>query len=142
MADSVLSRIAEHDGWLAPCSGRDSVTFGDLAKVRAAVNARPAGSNGFRYVQVQWTYVVDTDDREKALRLQLEQFQHVAGEGRTAEHLQECYLLGSIEDIRARVAGYRSAGFDAIAISPAVNEPEQLELIAAATFDAADRRPA
>jgi hypothetical protein len=47
-------------------------------------------------------------------------------------------LLGSIDAIRARVAGYRDAGFDAIAISPAVNEPEQLELIAAATSDVAD----
>ncbi len=141
MADSVLRRIVEHDGWLAPCSGRDDVTFEDLAKVRAAVDGRPAGSNGFRYVQVQWTYVVETDDREKALRQQLAHFQQVAGEGRTAEHLQECYLLGSIDDIRARVAGIRRAGFDAIAISPAVNEPEQLELIAAATFEAANHEP-
>ena len=110
MADSVLSRIVEHDGWLAPCSGSDSVTFEDLAKVRAAVDARPAGSDGFRYVQVQWTYVVDTNDREKALRLQMERFQRVAGEGRAAEHLQECYLLGSIDEIGARVARTRHAG--------------------------------
>jgi len=131
MAESVLDRIARHDGWLAPCSGDEGLTLRDMEAVRAAVRLRREGGEaGFRYVQVQWTYVVDTDDREKALRVQLEHFRGVAGEGRTSAHLASCYLLGSIDEIRARIARIRAAGFHDIAISPAVNEPEQLELIA------------
>jgi len=141
MTDSVLQRIARHDGWLAPCSGDDSLTASDLAAVRAAVRARPQGEDGFRYVQVQWTYVVETDDREKALPIQVERFSGVAGEGRSPAHLASCYLLGSIDDIRTRIRSIRDAGFDDIAISPAVNEPEQLELIADVCLEAARPDP-
>lgn len=137
MAETVLRRIVRHDGWLAPCSGDDDLTRRDLETVRAAVRARPQGGRGFRYVQVQWTYVVDTDDREKALSLQLPRFDGVAGKGRSAEHLASCYLLGSFDEIQARIRRVRDLGFHDIAISPAVNEPQQLELIAAVSLEAA-----
>jgi alkanesulfonate monooxygenase SsuD/methylene tetrahydromethanopterin reductase-like flavin-dependent oxidoreductase (luciferase family) len=134
MARSVLDRIVSFDGWLAPCAGTEAVTLHDLEVVQAAVRDRPQGADGFRYVHVQWTYIVDTDDREKALAIQLERFKPIAGAGRSNAHLEECYLLGSTGDIRNRISRIAQAGFDDLAISLAVNDPEQLERLAALTL--------
>lgn len=61
---------------------------------------------------------------------------------RTPEHLQECYLVRSIDAIRARASPATGMGGSTRSRSVrAVNEPEQLELIAAATADVADRTP-
>jgi alkanesulfonate monooxygenase SsuD/methylene tetrahydromethanopterin reductase-like flavin-dependent oxidoreductase (luciferase family) len=128
IAPSVLARIVEHDGWLAPCSGSESLTIADLAAVRQAVAS--AGRSDFRLLHVQWIYVVDTDDREQALAAQLPAFRRIMGRERRDEHLIDCYLTGAVGDIAARIERLRVAGFDDLILGPVSPDPEQLELLA------------
>jgi alkanesulfonate monooxygenase SsuD/methylene tetrahydromethanopterin reductase-like flavin-dependent oxidoreductase (luciferase family) len=128
IAPRVLARIVEHDGWLAPCSGSEALTLGDLATVRRAV--AHARKRQFRYLHVQWIHVVDTDDREEALAAQLPAFRQVMGRERSDEHLIECYLMGAVGDIATRIGRLREAGFDDLILGPVSPDPEQLELVA------------
>jgi len=128
MAKPVLARIVEHDGWLAPCAGTEALTLADLATVRAATG--DAGKSDFRYLHVQWIHVVDTDDREEALAAQLPALRQIMGHDRSDEHLGQCYLTGSRDDISARISRLRDAGFDELILGPVSADPAQLELIA------------
>jgi alkanesulfonate monooxygenase SsuD/methylene tetrahydromethanopterin reductase-like flavin-dependent oxidoreductase (luciferase family) len=128
IADSVLARIVAHDGWLAPCSGAEELTLADLTIVRDAVSR--ARKDAFRYLHVQWIYLVPTDDREKALATQLPALRTIMGHDRTDEHLSDCYLTGSVADIAARLTRLEDAGFHDLILGPVSSDPEQLELIA------------
>jgi alkanesulfonate monooxygenase SsuD/methylene tetrahydromethanopterin reductase-like flavin-dependent oxidoreductase (luciferase family) len=136
MAEPVLARIVAHDGWLAPCAGTQSLTLADLATVRAAAVA--AGKRDFRYLHVQWIHVVDTADREEALAAQLPALRRIMGRDRSDEHLAECYLTGSRDDISARIGRLRDAGFDELVLGPVSADPAQLELIADVARSATD----
>ena len=53
------------------------------------------------------------------------------GRHRSFEHLQECYLLGTIDEIVARLKALERAGLQDVAIHPAAPEIDQRELWAA-----------
>ncbi|MEQ8718258.1 MAG: LLM class flavin-dependent oxidoreductase [Acidimicrobiales bacterium] len=125
MADPVLRRICRFDGWLAPCAGDEALTLQELAIVNRAVGDRP-----FRRLHVQWTHVVDTADRDEALAAQLPLVRRVMGHERPTENLVASYLLGSVDDICARMERIAAAGFDDLIVGPVSNDPEQVDLIA------------
>jgi hypothetical protein len=125
----MLNRILEHDGWLAPCAGAHQLTLSDLDIVRSAVQEARIDAP-LHYVHVQWTHVIDTDDREKALAGQLGPFGAVADKSRATDDLASAYVMGSVQDIRDRVESIAAAGFDALIIGPVVADPAQFELIA------------
>ena len=86
--------------------------------------------SSFTLAHVQWTYVVDTDDRERVLAEQLPRFRRLTGQHHTEAHLAQTYLVGSRADITGRVARLREAGFQELIVGPVVRDPEQVELIA------------
>lgn len=130
MAGTVLHRIVRWDGWVAPCAGDEAMTFRDLSIVKGAYAAASRNPSSFRLSHVQWTHVVDTEDRDAALAIQLPAFRHFMGQHHRDEHLVRTYLVGSTEDIIARVKRIRDAGFHELIVGPVVREPEQMELIA------------
>jgi alkanesulfonate monooxygenase SsuD/methylene tetrahydromethanopterin reductase-like flavin-dependent oxidoreductase (luciferase family) len=128
LAPSVLERILRWDGWLAPCSGDEALTYGDLDRVKAGIGRRPDRAD-FRLMHVQWIHVVDTDDRERALREQLPLFRALMGEQHTDQHFIETYLVGSRQDIRDRVARVRARGFHELIVGPVSHDPRQIDLV-------------
>ena len=50
------------------------------------------------------------------------------GTNRSWEHLQECYMVGSIDDIVARLKFLESQGLEHVTIQPAAPEMTQLDL--------------
>lgn len=130
MATSVLERIATWDGWLAPCAGSEAMTYADLELVRDEIVSRRSSDEGFEYLHVQWTHIVDTGDRETALSEQLPRFRTFMGEHHTDDHFIETYLVGSRDDIEARVDRTREAGFDELIVGPVVHGREQVALLA------------
>jgi hypothetical protein len=51
------------------------------------------------------------------------------GTHRSWEHLQECYMVGSIDRINARIADLRSAGLEYLVLGPVSDDPRQIDLI-------------
>ena len=82
-----------------------------------------------RFAHVQFIYVADEHDREKALHIQRPYFEQVMGTHRTFEHLQECYLLGSDDDIVERVRELKDNGLTYLLMGPVSDDPEQLDMI-------------
>jgi len=72
--------------------------------------------------------VVDTADRAKALERQRQPMETLMGAHRSWEHLQECYLLGSIDDIVERLQFLESHRLEHVTIHPAAPETAQLGL--------------
>jgi alkanesulfonate monooxygenase SsuD/methylene tetrahydromethanopterin reductase-like flavin-dependent oxidoreductase (luciferase family) len=131
MVESVLKRILRWEGWLAPCAGSDDLTLHDLEAVRRGLHEQVGErQRPFRLAQVQWTHLVDTDDREAALRVQLPLFRSLMGGEHGDRHFTQSYLLGSIDDVRRRVGRLREAGFEELIVGPVTHEPAQMELIA------------
>jgi alkanesulfonate monooxygenase SsuD/methylene tetrahydromethanopterin reductase-like flavin-dependent oxidoreductase (luciferase family) len=129
LAKTVRDRILKSDVWLSRCSGNQEFLKRDLAEVRAALTAEGRPENDVKFGHCQFTYVVDTNDREKALAAQKPFFEQVMGTHRTYEHLQECYLLGSVDDIVNRMLELKELGMEYLLIGPVSDDLEQLDLI-------------
>lgn len=128
LAPSVLERILRWDGWLAPCSGDEALTYRDLDRVRSGILTR-RDAKDFRLIHVQWIQVVDTDDRERALQEQLPLFRALMGEQHTDQHFIETYLVGSRQEIRDRVARLKARGFHELIVGPVTHDPRQVDLV-------------
>lgn len=129
LADTVLNRILGADWWLSRCSGNQEFVKRDWAKIQDALQERGEPAESVRFAHCNFTYVVETSDREKALDIQREFFLQVMGTHRTYEHLQESYLLGSLDEILARLVDLKDAGMEYMVLGPTSDEPAQLDLI-------------
>lgn len=52
------------------------------------------------------------------------------GSHRSWEHLQESYMVGSIDRINARIADLADAGLQYMLLGPVTDDPRQMDLIA------------
>jgi alkanesulfonate monooxygenase SsuD/methylene tetrahydromethanopterin reductase-like flavin-dependent oxidoreductase (luciferase family) len=129
LAGSVLRRIVAWDGWIAPCAGDEASTHKDLQVVEEALAVAGRAGDRFGRVHVQWVHLVDTDDRELALREQLPAFRRTLGDRHSDQHLTSAYLTGSLADIRGRLRRLVEAGFDEIVLGPVTRDLGQVELL-------------
>ena len=72
--------------------------------------------------------MVDTADSKKALSIQRKPMKTIMGPNRDWDNLQGCYLVGSIDDIVAKLKFLESHGLEHVTIQPAGPEMEQLDL--------------
>jgi alkanesulfonate monooxygenase SsuD/methylene tetrahydromethanopterin reductase-like flavin-dependent oxidoreductase (luciferase family) len=129
LADSVLNRILEADTWLSRCSGNQEFVKRDWELIQAALAERGRAPDSLRFAHCNFTYLVETSDREAALEAQRRPFLEVMGTHRSFEHLQESYLLGSLDDIIERLVDLKDAGVEYLVLGPTSDEHEQLDLI-------------
>ena len=129
LAEGVLNRILDADLWLSRCSGSQEWIKRDWAQVQQALRDQGRPDDDVDFGVCQFTHVVDTDDREKALAIQKPFFESVMGTHRSFEHLQECYLLGSVDDIVERLVDLKNAGLKYALVGPVSDDLEQLDLI-------------
>jgi alkanesulfonate monooxygenase SsuD/methylene tetrahydromethanopterin reductase-like flavin-dependent oxidoreductase (luciferase family) len=129
LADRVLNRILKADWWLSDCPGNQEFVKRDWATIQAALNERSMAPNSVRFAHCNFTYLVETSDRRKALEIQRKQFGQVIGD-RTFEDLQQSYLLGSLDDIIERLVDLKDAGMEYLVLGPRSDDPKQLDLIA------------
>jgi alkanesulfonate monooxygenase SsuD/methylene tetrahydromethanopterin reductase-like flavin-dependent oxidoreductase (luciferase family) len=130
IAPSVLRRILRWDGWIAPCAGKEALTYHDLDIIRRGLSQARRERSDFQLTHVQWIHAVDTDDRERALEEQLPRFRALMGEHHSDQHFIETYLVGSRSDIQARVRRLREHEFDEVIIGPVTHDPQQTAPIA------------
>jgi hypothetical protein len=77
-----------------------------------------------------FTHLVETTNQEKALEECRAPFMRAMGTHRTWEHLQECYMAGSIDRINARIADLVGAGLEYLVLGPVSDDPRQIDLLA------------
>jgi len=101
----------------------------DWAKIQDALKERGEPADSVRFAHCNFTYLVETSDRQEALDVQKEFFTQVMGTHRTYEHLQESYLLGSLDEIVERLVDLKDAGMEYLVLGPTSDDPAQLDLI-------------
>lgn len=129
MVKSVLNRIAKHaDVFTCRASGKTEWVARDFDTVKDYLRAVGRDPSTLGLAHVQAGYVVDTADRAKALARQRTPMETIMGTHRDWQHLQECYMVGSIDDIVERLKFLESKGLEHVTIQPAAPEMEQLDL--------------
>ena len=70
-----------------------------------------------------------SSDGEKAREIQHKYFREAMGTHRSPEHLETCYLFGSVDEIVARLNDLSGAGCEYVVLGPTHDDPAQLDLI-------------
>ncbi|MFQ5902337.1 MAG: LLM class flavin-dependent oxidoreductase [Candidatus Binatia bacterium] len=129
MVKTVLKRIAKHaDVFTCRASGNREFVKRDFQTVRDHLKSVGRDPSTLGLAQVQAIYAVDTDDHEEALNIQRPHFETMMGTHRTWEHVQECYMVGTIKEIVARLKDLESSGLQHVTLQPTAPEMAQLEL--------------
>lgn len=93
MVKTVLQRIAKHaDVFTCRASGNTEWVARDFDTVKAHLRSVGRDPSSLGLAHVQAGYIVDTNDRNKALDIQKQPMLTIMGSNRPWEHLQACYL--------------------------------------------------
>jgi probable F420-dependent oxidoreductase len=129
MASSVLDRIRrEADVWVTRPTDQ-ALILADLAVVRAACAERERAGRPLGVAHFNFVHVVDTDDREAALRVQRPLFERLMGTHRPWAALEASYLMGTPAEIVAKLERLQRAGVAHFILAPLVADLAQVELI-------------
>jgi hypothetical protein len=85
---------------------------------------------GLLFGHCNFTHLVETASHEKAVTASRAPFLRAMGAHRSWEHLQECYMVGSIDRINARIADLVDAGLQYLVLGPVTDDPRQIDLVA------------
>ncbi len=130
IAPSVLRRIAKCDAFVVRNTGYQDWVKRDLVDARAYVASVGRDPMSLTLAHVQFTHIVETTDRAKALEIQRPHFEFAMGAHRDWDHLQACYLTGTIDDMCEQIEDLRNAGLEYLIVHPTSTEPDQIDLIA------------
>lgn len=130
LATSVLQRIAAAEGWLSRGDAPPQMLADDLAAIRSYLSRNGRDPDTLHYGHYNFVELVDTDDREEALRLQRPRFERTMGRLRPFEQLRRCYLMGTTQDIIERITWLERVGFRYLVFATLDSDVEQLERIA------------
>jgi alkanesulfonate monooxygenase SsuD/methylene tetrahydromethanopterin reductase-like flavin-dependent oxidoreductase (luciferase family) len=128
LAKSVRDRILGADWWLSRCSGKQEWVKRDWEMLQSEAAKKDIAPP--RFGHCNFTMLVDTADTEAAKEIQHKYFAEVMGGHRSAEHLEQSYIFGSIDDIVTRLVDLKDAGCEYMVLGPTSDDPEQLDLLA------------
>lgn len=130
MAPAVLRRIGRHEGWICRSSGTSpEIIASDIASVKNYLSSR-RNMDDFTMSHAQWVHIVESTDRAKVVRKQLEAYRTVMDVKRSDEDLQNAYLFGTIDEMTTRIRELKAAGVDHLIINPLSDDPRQIALFA------------
>jgi len=130
IAPAVLARIERADGWLARAAGSQQMVKDDVRAIRDHLTKIGRKPDSLRYGHLNFTHLVDTTDRDKALQLQRPVFERVMGTHRTFENLQQSYFLGTTREIVERIRDLEAGGIQDMVLATCDYDLEQLERFA------------
>lgn len=130
IAKTVMDRIVKAGNWLSRCSGTQEWVKRDWGQLRAHARSLSRNPERLTFGHCNFMHLVDTSNDAKALEESKAPFFRVMGTHRTYEHLQECYMIGSIDRINARIADLVGAGLQYLVLGPVTDDPAQIELLA------------
>jgi alkanesulfonate monooxygenase SsuD/methylene tetrahydromethanopterin reductase-like flavin-dependent oxidoreductase (luciferase family) len=130
ISKTVLDRIVKYGRWLSRCSGTQEWVKRDWKAIRAHAEAKGNDPATITFGHCNFTHLVETADHARAVDQSRAPFLRVMGTNRSYEHLQECYMIGSIDRIKARIADLAAAGLQYLVLGPVTDDPGQIDLLA------------
>lgn len=129
IAGSVKERIVKAGRWLSRASGKQEWVKRDWQQIRAHAELRGVDPDSITFGHCNWFHFVDSNDREKVLAEQRAAFERVMGKHRSFDHLRECYLIGTTDEIIERLGDLVRAGCTYLCIGPTEADPEQIDFL-------------
>ena len=127
---TVLDRIVKWGNWLSRCSGTQEWVKRDWTAIQAHARHMGMDPRTITFGHCNFTHLVDTSDHAKAVEESRAPFFRVMGSNRSYDHLQECYMIGSIDRIKARIGDLAEAGLKYLVLGPVTDDPRQIDLLA------------
>ncbi len=129
IARPVLERIVRCGHWLSRCSGTQDWVKRDWAAIQAHARTKGVDPSAITFGHCNFVHLVETDDHAAAVEASREPFLRVMGAHRSYDHLQQCYMIGSIDHINARIADLVGAGLQYLVLGPVTDDPRQIDLL-------------
>ena len=130
IAKTVLDRIVKAGHWLSRCSGTQEWVKRDWGEIQDHARALGKDPRTITFGHCNFVHLVETSSDAEAVERSREPFLRVMGTHRAYTHLQECYLIGSIDRINARIADLVGAGLQYLLLGPVTDDPVQFDLLA------------
>ena len=130
IAESVKRRVVKAGRWLSRASGKQEWVKRDWRKLTDYAEANDVDPATMTFGHCNWFHFVDADTREAAIAEQAPHYQKVMGTHRSVEHLSECYLLGTTDDVTERLQDLVDAGCSYLCVGPTSADPEQIDFFA------------
>jgi alkanesulfonate monooxygenase SsuD/methylene tetrahydromethanopterin reductase-like flavin-dependent oxidoreductase (luciferase family) len=130
IATTVMDRIVKAGNWLSRCSGKQEWVKRDWAQLGKHATAMGKNPKKIVFGHCNFTHLVDTASHDKAVAQSKGPFLRAMGTHRTYEHLQECYMVGGIDRINARIDDLRKSGLEYLVLGPVSDDPKQIDLMA------------
>jgi len=130
IATTVMNRIVKAGNWLSRCSGTQEWVKRDWGQLQAHARAMGRDPGTLTFGHCNFTHLVETANPDRALEECKAPFLRAMGTHRSWEHLQECYMAGSIDRINARIADLVGAGLQYLVLGPVSDDPRQIDLLA------------
>jgi alkanesulfonate monooxygenase SsuD/methylene tetrahydromethanopterin reductase-like flavin-dependent oxidoreductase (luciferase family) len=130
LARTVMDRIVSAGHWLSRCSGTQEWVKRDWGQLLEHARARGADPSRITFGHCNFVHLVDAASHEQAVEQARAPFLRVMGTHRSYQHLQECYMIGSIDHLHARIADLVGAGLQYLVLGPVTDDPQQIDLLA------------
>jgi probable F420-dependent oxidoreductase len=130
MSKAVLTRIVKAGNWLSRCSGTQEWVKRDWEQVRAHARAMGTDPSSVTFGHCNFMHLVEGAGDVTAVDASREPFLRVMGAHRSYEHLRQCYMIGSIDHVNARIADLVNAGMTYLVLGPVTDDPAQIDLLA------------
>jgi alkanesulfonate monooxygenase len=130
IAKTVLDRIVKAGHWLSRCSGTQEWVKRDWGEIQAHAQKAGKDPRAIAFGHCNFIHLVESKSEAEAVERSREPFIRVMGTHRSYAHLQECYLMGSIDRINARIADLVGAGLQYLVVGPVTDDPAQIDLLA------------
>jgi alkanesulfonate monooxygenase SsuD/methylene tetrahydromethanopterin reductase-like flavin-dependent oxidoreductase (luciferase family) len=130
IATTVMDRIVRAGNWLSRCSGKQEWVKRDWTQLQQHAKALGRDPKTLTFGHCNFTHLVDTPSHDKAVAQSKTPFLRAMGTHRTYEHLQECYMVGGIDRINARIEDLQKAGLQYLVLGPVSDDPKQIDLMA------------
>jgi len=130
IAETVMDRIVKAGNWLSRCSGTQEWVKRDWAQLLAHAKRRGRDPKPLTFGHCNFTHLVEEKNHVRAVEKSRAPFLRVMGAHRSWEHLQECYMVGGIDAIVARIEDLAKAGLKYLVLGPVTEDPKQVDLIA------------
>jgi probable F420-dependent oxidoreductase len=130
IAESVKRRVVKAGNWLSRASGKQEWVKRDWRKLTEYAEANGVDPASMTFGHCNWFHFVDADTRAAAIAEQTPHFQRVMGTHRSVDHLSECYLMGTTDEVVERLQDLADAGCSYLCVGPTAADPEQIDVFA------------
>jgi alkanesulfonate monooxygenase SsuD/methylene tetrahydromethanopterin reductase-like flavin-dependent oxidoreductase (luciferase family) len=130
IARTVMDRIVKAGNWLSRCSGKQEWVKRDWVQLQDHARRLGKDPRAITFGHCNFIHLVEEKNHERALAKSKTPFLRAMGRHRSYEHLQECYMIGSIDRINARIQDLVDSGLKYLVLGPVSDDPRQIDLLA------------